>query len=336
MRRREFIMLFGGAAGAWPLAARAQRLAVPVIGYLGGQSPDPDLLAKFREGLNELGYFEGRNVEIEYRWAFNEYQRLPTLADELVQHRVALIVTGGGWVAAKAAKEATTTIPILFVSGLDPVGSPQEGGLVASLNRPGGNATGVIHDPGQLTPKRLELLWELFADTKSRERLKIGYLANNDITGLGPAQKGRIEDEHRMAAALGLVVLYARNESDIEAAFASAARDRIDALLVTSDPLFIRQRALIVALAARYALPTSYRNREFTDAGGLMSYGPSLPESWRQIGRYAGRILKGARPEDLPVLLQRRLELVINLKTAKALGLNVPVSLLVSADQIIK
>jgi putative ABC transport system substrate-binding protein len=335
MNRRDFIMLFGGAAGAWPLAARAQRLAIPVIGYLGSQSPDPDLLAKFREGLNEIGYFEGRNVEIEYRWAFNQYQRLPTLADELVQHRVALIVTGG-WISAKAAKEATPTIPILFVSGLDPVGSPEEGGLVASLNRPGGNVTGVTHDPGQLTQKRLELLWELFGDTKSREHLKIGYLANNDTTGLGPAQKGRTQDEHRMAAALGLVVLYARNESDIEAAFASAARDRLDALLVTSDPLFFRQRALIVALAARYALPTNYRNREFTDAGGLMSYGPSLPESWRQIGRYAGRVLKGARPEDLPVLLQRRLELVINLKTAKTLGLTVPVSLLVSADQIIK
>jgi putative ABC transport system substrate-binding protein len=336
MRRRDFITILTGSAAAWPLAATAQVPARPVIGYLGGQAPDPQLLARFHEGLNELGYFEGRNVDIEYRWAFNQYHRLPALAAELVQRRVALIVTGGGWVAAKAAKEATTRIPILFVSGLDPVGGRQEGGLVVSLNRPGGNATGVTHDPGQLTQKRLELLWELLGEAKSRESLKVAYLANDDTTGLGPAQQARIEDEHRMAAAIGLMVLYARSDGDIEAAIAAAADSRVDGVLVTSDPLFISQRALIVALAARYALPTNYRNREFTDAGGLMSYGPSLPDSWRQIGRYAGRILNGARPEDLPVLLQRKLELVINLKTAAMLGLTVPPLLRAVADEVIE
>jgi putative ABC transport system substrate-binding protein len=336
MRRRDFITILAGSAAAWPLVATAQGPALPVIGYLGSQSPDPQLLAKFHEGLNEFGYFEGRNIGMEYRWAFNQIQRLPTLAAELVQHRVALIVTGGGWVSAKAAKEDTTTIPILFVTGLNPVGSPQEGGLVASLNRPGGNATGVAHDPGQLTQKRRELLWDLLGETKSPELLKIAYLTNNDNTGLGPAQKAKIEDERRMAAGLGLEILYARNESDLEAAFDSAAHHEVDALLVTSDPLFIRQRALIVGLAARYALPTSYRNREFADAGGLMSYGPSLPESWRQIGRYAGRILKGARPEDLTVLLKQRLELVINLKTASTLGLTVPPLLRAIADEVIE
>jgi putative ABC transport system substrate-binding protein len=336
MIRRDFITILAGSAAAWPLAATAQVPTRPVIGFLGSQSPDPQLLAKFHEGLNELGYFEGRNVEIEYRWALNQYQLLPKLAAELVQHRVTLIVTGGGLVAAKAAKEATTTIPILFVSGLDPVGGPEEDGLVVSLNRPGGNATGVTHDPGQLTQKRLELLRELLGDTRSREFLNVGYLANDDTIGLGPAQRARIEDERRKAAALGLVILYARSESDIEAAFAAAASYPVGALLATSDPLFFRQRALIVALAARYALPTNYRNREFTAAGGLMSYGPSLPESWRQIGLYAGRILKGARPEDLPVLLQRKLELVINLKTATTLGLTVPPLLRAVADEVIE
>ena len=327
MRRRDFITILAGSAAAWPLVATAQAAVVPVIGFLGSQSPDSQLLAKFHQGLNEFGYFQGRNVEIEYRWAFNQNQQLPSMAIDLVQHRVALIVTTGGMVAAKAAKEATTSIPILFLSGLDPVAN----GLVASLSRPGGNVTGVSQFHSALIPKRLEMLRQMLP--KARE---FAYLLNDDSTGLGPVEKRQIGTETQMAEELGLVVHYARSESDIETAFASMAQQRIEAVLVGSDPFFGRRRGQLVALAARYALPAGYSLREFANAGGLMSYGPSVPESWRQIGQYAGRVLKGARPEDLPVMMQSKFELAINMKTAGALGLTVPPLLRAVADELIE
>lgn len=335
MNRRAFVAILASTA-AWPRAANAQARPIPVIGFLGSQSADRELLAKFHQGINEWGYFEGRNVSIEYHWAENNYGRLPELAADLVRRQVALIVTSGGFIVAKAAKQATTTIPILFISGLDPVGKSEDGGLVASLSRPGGNATGVTHDPGQLTVKRLEMLRELLRESKNREPLKIAYLTNDNSIGLGHSQKQQIANERATAAGLGLMMLYAKSESDIEVALTSAAHAEADALIVTSDPLFIRQRALIVALTERYALPASYRNREFVDAGGLMSYGPSLPESWRQIGRYAGQILSGARTVDLPVMFQRKLELAINARTAKALGLTIPPLLRAIADEVLE
>jgi putative ABC transport system substrate-binding protein len=327
MRRRDFIAILAGSTVTWPLIVAAQVPAVPVIGYLGGQSPDPENLAKFHQGLNELGYFEGRNVKIEYRWALNQNQRLPALAAELVQNRVTLIVTAASSGAARAAKDATTTIPILFIVGLDPV----QIGLVASLNRPGGNATGVSQYTRELIPKRLEVLKQLVP-----RATKIAYLRNDDVTGLGPSEKRQLEDEERLASGLGLLILYARNQSDIEAAFASATQQQIDALLVASEPIFGSHRTLLVALAARYALPACYWRREFADAGGLMSYGPNNSDSWAQIGRYAGRILNGAQPEELPVRLQNKFELVINMKTAKTLGLMVPPLLRALADKVIE
>jgi putative ABC transport system substrate-binding protein len=327
MKRSTFITVLAGVAVAWPLVAIAQAPTAPVIGFLGAQSPDPQLLAKFHQGLNEFGYVQDRNVGIEYRWAFNQNQQLGAMAVELVQHRVALIVATGGMVAAKAAKDATTTIPILFVSGLDPVAN----GLVPSLSRPGGNVTGVSLFHREIIPKRLEVLKQLAPEAR-----KVAYLLNDDGAGLGRDEKLQIEAETHMASELGLVIHYARNEREIEAAFASMAQQQIEALLVGSDPFFARERALIVALAKRYALPAGYSIRQFADAGGLMSYGPSVPESWRQIGLYAGSILKGTRPEDLPVRLQDKLELVINMKTARTLGLTVAPTLLVSADEIIK
>jgi putative tryptophan/tyrosine transport system substrate-binding protein len=331
MRRRDFITMLAGSATAWPLIAMGQMPVVPVIGFLGSQSADRELLAMFHEGLQEWGYVEGRNVAIEYRWADNRYQQLPTLAAELARRQVALIVAAGGSVAAKAAKEATPTTPILFISGFDPI---QEH-LVASFNRPGSNATGIRHYNKEIISKRLELLKELVVpQDPAPAALKIAFLINDDATGLED-QRAQIQGVKDTAEGLGLVMHYARGRSDIEAAFASMAQEQVTALLVDSDPLFIRQRGLIVELAARYGLPTGYRNREFVDAGGLMSYGPSLPESWRQIGEYAGRILNGSRPEELPVQLQNKYELVINMKTAKSLGLVSSALLYAIADQVI-
>jgi putative ABC transport system substrate-binding protein len=327
MRRRNFRVILTGLAVAWPLVATAQVPPAPVIGFLGAQNPDPQLMAKFHQGLSEFDYFQGRNVAIEYRWAFNQNQQLRAMAVELVQHRVALIVTTGGMVAANAAKEATSTIPILFLTGLDPVAN----GLVASLNRPGGNVTGVSQFYMGLIPKRLEVLKQI-----APKASQIAYLRNDDIAGLGPAENLQLENETQMANDLGLVTHRARNEGEIEAAFASLAQQRIDALLVGSDPFFVRQRAQLVALAARHALPAGYSVRQFVDAGGLMSYGPSVPDSWRQIGLYAGRVLKGARPEDLPVMMQSKFELTINMKTAKALGLTISPLLHALADKVIE
>jgi putative ABC transport system substrate-binding protein len=326
MRRRDFITILAGAVAAWPSAASGQG-RVPVIGFLAPQVPDHELLAKFGQGLNEWGYFEGRNVAIEYRWAREENQQLPELAAELVRRRVALIVTTGGLAAAKAAKEATATIPILFTTVLDPV----ENGFLASFNRPGGNVTGLSLLNAALLSKRLELLQQLVPTAT-----KVAYLMNDDSTGLGPSEMKQQEVERLIAAKVGLVIHYAQNERDIETAFAAMAQEQIEALLVGSDPFFGRQRALIVALAARLALPAGYARREFADAGGLMSYGPSLTEAWRRIGEYAGRILKGARPEDLPVRLHDKYELVINTKTAKVLGLSSPPLLHAIADEVIE
>ena len=327
MRRRDFITVLAGFPAAWPHAAAAQARAVPVIGFLGGQAPDHVLLANFHQGLNAWGFFEGRNVAIEYRWALDQSQRLPDLAAELVRQRVALIVTAGGLAAAKAAKDATTTIPVLFISGLDPV----ENGFLTSFNRPGGNATGVSQSYKELIPKRLDLLRQMLNKVG-----KVAYLQNDDGTGLGQSEKEQFETETRIAGELGLVIHYARSDSGIETAFASMAQEQIEALLVASDPFFGRQRALIVALAERYALPAGYSRRGFVDAGGLMSYGPSLRESWRRVGEYAGRILNGARPEALPVQLQNKYELVINMKTAKGLGLNIPPLMHAIADEVVE
>jgi putative ABC transport system substrate-binding protein len=329
MRLRDLIVLLAGLTAVWPLGATAQVLPIPVIGFLHAQSLGPTHLyiAKFREGLNEEGYVEDRNVAIEYRWGDNDPGTLPALAADLVRRRVAAIVTAGGLVSARAAKAATTTTPIVFITGLDPA----ENGFVASLNRPGGNATGIALYVREIIAKRHELLRELVGPSK-----KIAYLMNADDTNLGAGAKKQIEDEKRTAGRLMDLVLDARSEEQIAASFAEAAKQRIGALLVGSDPFFNKRRSQLLTLAAQYAVPASYQQREFADAGGLMSYGPSDPESYRQAGRYAGKILKGANPADMPVLTPEKLELVINLKTAKTLGLTVPASLLVSADEIIK
>jgi putative tryptophan/tyrosine transport system substrate-binding protein len=329
MRLRDSIFLLAGLFAAWPLAVAAQVSSKPVIGFLHAQSSGPSYLAvaKFREGLGQEGYVEGQNVVIEYRWGNNAPATLPALAADLVRHRAEVIVTAGGLVAARAAKTASTTIPIVFVTGLDPA----ENGFVASLNRPGGNATGVVNYNRELVPKRLELLRELVGPEK-----KIAYLMNEDLTNLGAGVKKQFEDEKNTASRLMQLVLDARSEDQIASSFVEVAKQGIGALVVESDPFFTNRRNLLVALAAQYALPAIYQQREFADAGGLMSYGPNGPDSLRQAGRYAGKILKGANPAEMPVLTPEKLELVINLKTAKTLGLTVPVALLVSADEIIK
>jgi putative ABC transport system substrate-binding protein len=314
MRRRDLITLFLRGMMASPVSAFAQGPTAPVIGFLSGQSLEPKLLAKFHEGLAEQGYFEDRNIKIVYRWAHNQLQQLPTLAAELVQEGVALIATVGGLVAAKAARSASNTVPILFVSGLNPA----ENGFVASLSRPNGNATGVYHATFELVAKRLELMRQIIGQTD-----KIAYLMNDNSTGLGPGEKTQQEEQKRIASELGLSIHSARNEDEIRSAFALAAQQS-KALVVGSHPLFLGNRTLLAALAARYALPAIYARREYAEAGGLVSYGPSVPESWRDIGRYAGRILKGTRPQDLPVIIQNKFELVLNMKTAKMLGVAIP------------
>jgi putative ABC transport system substrate-binding protein len=322
-------MLLAGLLATSSLGAAAQERSLPVIGFLHAQSAGPSYLdvTKFREGLGQEGYIEGQNVAIEYRWGNNTPSALPALAAELVQHQVTVIVTAGGLVSARAAKAATTSIPIVFVTGLDPA----ENGFVASLNRPGGNATGVVNYNRELVRKRLELLRELVGPTT-----KVAYLMNADDTNLGPGARKQIEEEKNTVSRLMQLVLYAKSEDEIVTSFAEAVKQGIGALLVESDPFFTNRRDLLVSLAAQYALPASYQQREFADAGGLISYGPNGPDSLRQAGRYAGKILKGANPAEMPILTPEKLELVINLKTAKTLGLSVPASLLVSADELIK
>ena len=328
MRRREFITLLGGGLAAWPFgSARAQPL--PVIGYLSGgaREPSPQLLSAFHQGLADIGYVEGKNVAIEYRWAGGHYDRLPALAADLVRRKVALIVATGGTMSAQAAKAETKTIPILLVSGFDPV----QLGTVAGFKREGGNATGVALYATPLTVKRLEFLRELVPATS-----KIALLVNPD--GLMAAVEVKDVKAATRAAGLSLLVLKtgAGADADMTPAFASAAEQGADALVVSSDAYFTRRRAQIVALAEQHGMRVVYPWREYVEAGGLMSYGPRLGEAFREIGRYAGRILKGATLAELPIQAPRKFELIINLKTAKALGLSVPPLLLARADEVIE
>jgi len=327
MKRRQFITLLGGAAVAWPFAASAQDPAVPLIGFLNSASPGPfvRLADAFRQGLREGGYVEGRNVTIEYRWADGQFARLPELAADLVHRRVSLIVATGGALSARAAKEATATIPILFIVGPNPIGD----GLVTSLNRPSGNATGVALYTSDLLPKRLELLEKLLP-----RAARIAVLVNPSDAAHELETK-YVEDAMRVTGQQ-MVLLEASAESDLEPALVSAVQQRADALLVSANPLFTSQRAQLVALAARHAMPSGYPWREYADVGGLMSYGPSIAGAYHLIGRYASRILNGEKPADLPVQAPTKYELIINLKTAKALGLEVPPTLLAFADEVIE
>jgi putative ABC transport system substrate-binding protein len=326
VKRREFITLLGGAA-AWPLAARAQQPAMPVIGFLSAASQQFDAarLVAFQRGLNETGYVEGRNVASEYRWADHQYDRLHALAVELLGRRATVIVAIGGPAPAVAAKVATRTVPIVFTIGGDPV----KIGLVASLNRPGGNITGVTTLANIVVAKQFEVLHETVPKAAA-----IGFLVNptnpNAETDTKEAQ------EATRTLGLQLRVVNASTEHDIDAAFASFIQQRVDAGVVLPDALFNSRPNHIVALAARYALPTIYSLREFPYAGGLMSYGTGLADAYRQAGIYTGRILKGEKPEDLPIVQATKVELIINLKTAKALGLTFPNTLLGRADEVIE
>jgi putative tryptophan/tyrosine transport system substrate-binding protein len=327
MKRRAFISLLGGAT-AWPLAARAQQPAMPVIGFLHGTSPETnmDRLRGFHRGLKDTGYVEGENVTIVYRWAENQIDRLPELAADLVRRQVAVIAAVGGAASVLAAKAATTTIPIVFNINEDPVGL----GLVASLARPGGNLTGINFLSGELVAKRLELLHELVPAATRLAVLVSPVTATNTETTLRSVQSA--------ARAIGLQVqvLNASTSREIEAAFATFARERPDILFVAGDPLFLSRRVQLVNLASRHAIPATYSTRDFAEAGGLMSYGTNLTDVYRQVGIYAGRILKGAKPADLPVVQATKFELVINAQTARMLDLTVPDKLLATADEVIE
>jgi len=330
--RRDIITLLGGAAAAWPLAARAQQPAMPVAGFLNSYSSSDAFaqyfLAAFHQGLKQAGYVEGQNVAVEYRWAGNEYERLTELAAELVRRRVNVITTGSSSVAALAAKTTTTTIPIVFLMGGDPV----KLGLVASLNRPGGNLTGITTLNTEITPKRIELLRELVPTTTI-----MAVLVNPTNN---PANV-EVESKQAQAAAntLGLQtinILQASAEPDLDGVFSALIQQRAGGLVITADTLFSGRSAELAALASRYAVPTISPYREFVTAGGLMSYGGNVNELYRLVGVYTGRVLDGEKPANLPVQQVTNVELVINLKTARALGLKVPISLLGRADEVIE
>lgn len=325
MRRRKFITLIGAAA-AWPLAARSQQAALPMIGFLNGGSPAEyaPMVAAFREGLKELGYVEGQNVAIEFRWAEGKYERLSALGTDLVRRQVAAIAATST-PAAQAAKALTATVPIVFTTGADPV----QLGLVASLNRPGGNVTGVSFLVNELTKKQFEVLHQILP-----KAALIGFLVNPAVA----YARSQTTEAQDAARALGrqLFVVTARTESEIDAAFAALVKKLAGGVITISDPLLNSRRDQIVALAARHSLPALYPVRDYVAAGGLMSYGTSIIGAYRQVGVYTGRILKGEKPADLPVMRPTKLELVINLKTAKALDLTIPPALIALADEVIE
>ena len=327
MKRREFIALLGGLATAWPLAARAQQQAMPVIGFLHSQTPDAlaERLRGLRRGLKDTGYVEGESVAIDYRWAENQNDRLPALAADLVRRQVAVIAAIGP-PPALAAKAATTTIPIVFAVPDDPVRL----GLVASLSRPGSNATGINFFVAELIAKRLELLRELVPAA-----VRVAVLVNPDDTQITPLILRDVEAAAR-AMGLQIQVVRASTSREINAVFASFARERPDALFLGADPFFTTRRMQLTHLASRHAIPAVYSVRDYVDAGGLISYGTDVTDAWRQVGVYAGRILKGAKPADLPVMQINKFELVINAQAATMLGLAVPSSLLATADEVIE
>jgi putative ABC transport system substrate-binding protein len=325
MRRRDFITLLGGTAVGWPLGARAQQPAMPVIGLLHIATPFVYSLAGFRQGLKEAGYVEGQNVAIEYRWANNEAERLPELAADLVRRRVDVIVTLASTQAAVAVKAATTTIPVLFGHGADPV----QLGLVASMNRPGGNVSGVISMSGELGGKQIGLLHDLLPRAA---RFAILVKPGN------PINEALIRDARAAASAIGqqIEVWTANTNGEIDIAIAGLLQKRAEALLVTTDPLFMDRRVQLATLTARHAIPAIYPFREYAEAGGLMTYGPNLADRDRQVGVYTGRILKGEKPMDLPIMRSSKFEFIINLQTAKLLGIDVPPYLLATADEVIE
>jgi putative ABC transport system substrate-binding protein len=327
MRRRQFITLLGGAAVTWPLAARAQQAAMPVVGFLSsrGAGDDPHLVAAVRQGLKDAGYVEGQNVAIEYRFAENQNDRLPALAADLVRRRVA-VITAGPTPPALAAKAATTTIPIVFEVATDPVAL----GLVASLSRPGGNVTGVTNLGVEIAPKRLEMLRELLPTVSD-----IALLINPTSPSVAETL---LRDSQAAARALGLQlhVLHASSERDFETAFAALMRLRAGALVIGSDPFFTARSEQLAALTVRHSVPAVYEFREFAVAGGLIGFGSRLADAYRLAGVYTGRVLKGEKPADLPVQQSTKVELILNLKTAKALGITVPLLLLGRADEVIE
>jgi putative ABC transport system substrate-binding protein len=326
MRRREFIIL-SGTAVTWPLVARAQQPTMPVVGFLGAASPDgyEPFVGGFIRGLKEAGFIDGENVAIAYRWAEGQYDRLPALASDLVAKRASVIVATGGLPPSLAAKEATKTIPIVFTLGSDPV----KFGLVASLNRPGGNVTGVSLFAYLLDAKRLQFLHELVPSAAT-----IALLANPN----SPQADAQVTDVEAASRAFGqqVIILKASSDSDIDAAFAALAQSNASALLVSADPFFLSRRVQIVSSVARLAIPAMYEWRQFAEAGGLMSYGVDLIDAYRQAGGYVAKILNGAKPADLPVLQPTKFEFVINLKTAKKMGLDLPPKLVALADQVVE